>query len=183
MFSLKCGGIGACTGALGSLVGLGGGFIAIPLMTGILGISQHQAHGCSLAAVVTTSVTGAYGYALTGMVDFNAAVSITTLGMATAPLGAKIASSLSSKHLSTCLGVFLIASGFSVLLNQQKTSEKTPSIENELNFANLVNQPKINFGIGAVTGFLSGVLGIGGGAFLVPMIHYIVFWVSVEVPS
>ena len=43
--------VGATAGTLGSLAGMGGGFVAIPLMTR-LGVSQHTAHGTSLVGVV-----------------------------------------------------------------------------------------------------------------------------------
>ncbi|CAM9274778.1 unnamed protein product, partial [Choristocarpus tenellus] len=62
--------IGGTAGLLGSLVGLGGGFIAIPALTGLLRLNQHQAHGTSLGAVLATGAAGSAAYALTGEVDY-----------------------------------------------------------------------------------------------------------------
>lgn len=45
--------IGSLAGVCGSLVGLGGGFVMIPMMTSFLRLSQHQAHGTSLFAVTS----------------------------------------------------------------------------------------------------------------------------------
>ena len=74
--------IGSFAGLMGSLAGMGGGFVMIPLMTaaarttttnsggilskvgGGLGLSQHQAHGTSLFAVGTTGLAGALGYGI-----------------------------------------------------------------------------------------------------------------------
>jgi|Transcript_15823 uncharacterized membrane protein YfcA len=72
--------IGTLAGMMGSLAGMGGGFVMIPLMTaasatrnatttsgwwrGGLGLSQHEAHGTSLFAVGTTGLAGALGYGI-----------------------------------------------------------------------------------------------------------------------
>ena len=76
--------IGSLAGLLGSLVGMGGGFVMIPMMTaarqqtvatsasrgltsmwrGGLGLHQHQAHGTSLFAVGTTGLAGALAYGM-----------------------------------------------------------------------------------------------------------------------
>ncbi|KAL3804383.1 hypothetical protein HJC23_011311 [Cyclotella cryptica] len=71
---LKSFSIGTLAGLLGSLAGMGGGFVMIPLMTartatkrgwaGGLGLTQHQAHGTSLFAVGTTGLAGALGYGI-----------------------------------------------------------------------------------------------------------------------
>ncbi|KAL3777418.1 hypothetical protein ACHAW5_010220, partial [Stephanodiscus triporus] len=77
--------IGTIAGLLGSLAGMGGGFVMIPMMTaarrskssssssswwrrtgGGLGLNQHQAHGTSLFAVGTTGLAGAAGYGVRG---------------------------------------------------------------------------------------------------------------------
>ncbi len=61
--------IGLAAGVFGGLVGLGGGLIMIPLMVGILKVSQHRAHGTSLVALVFTGLSGAVSYALNGSID------------------------------------------------------------------------------------------------------------------
>jgi len=48
--------IGLTAGIFG---GLGGGLIMIPLMVGVLKLSQHKAHGTSLVALVFTGISGA----------------------------------------------------------------------------------------------------------------------------
>jgi uncharacterized protein len=60
--------IGTLAGACGSLAGMGGGFVMIPLMTSkrLLGLTQHQAHGTSLFAVTATSIAGALSYGTGG---------------------------------------------------------------------------------------------------------------------
>ena len=126
--------IGSFAGLLGSLAGMGGGFVMIPLMTaarngivrGGLGLSQHQAHGTSLFAVGTTGLAGALGYGIStgngddivtsegksnqqpGFVELDTAVALATTAMVTARLGAISSSYLSEHVLKKCLGAFMI---------------------------------------------------------------------------
>ena len=46
--------IGGSMGVLGGMAGVGGGVLAIPMLTSWIGTTQHQAHGTSLAAVMAT---------------------------------------------------------------------------------------------------------------------------------
>ena len=82
--------VGATAGTLGSLAGMGGGFVAIPLMTR-LGVSQHTAHGTSLVGVVCTGAAGAAAYAADGAVDVKAAAAVAATGALTAAAGARAA--------------------------------------------------------------------------------------------
>lgn len=63
--------IGVTAGGLGSLVGMGGGFVAIPLLTSrLVGMGQHQAHATSVAAVLACGAAGAASFATAGSVDW-----------------------------------------------------------------------------------------------------------------
>lgn len=128
--------IGSLAGLLGSLAGMGGGFVMIPLMTaarsiglrGGLGLNQHQAHGTSLFAVGTTGLAGALGYGIRmgneeeettdsdegsaikkqGLVELDTAVALAATAMVTARLGAISSAFLSERVLKKCLGAFMI---------------------------------------------------------------------------
>eukprot|EP00466_Bigelowiella_natans_P010424 jgi/Bigna1/70606/fgenesh1_pg.12_\ len=86
--------IGSVAGMAGSLVGMGGAFISLPLMTGVLRMTQHQAHATSLAAVAACGTGGALGFISSGNVDWAAAAAIATSGMISARIGARFAGSL-----------------------------------------------------------------------------------------
>ena len=168
--------IGSLAGVCGSLAGMGGGFVMIPLMTSsrLLGLSQHQAHGTSLFAVAATGVAGALGYQ--GQVQYDAAAAIAACGIVTAGLGASVTTRISAVHLKKALGVFMIMVAplvpLKAYLHQEDDSainngtDKTTSAE-EKSWPQRLGPPAM---IGLGSGFLAGLFGVGGGAVVVPML-------------
>ena len=65
------GGFGA--GVAGGLFGVGGGLVLIPILTGLFKLSQHQAHGTSLAVIGATALVSVIVYALHGNVAWGTA--------------------------------------------------------------------------------------------------------------
>lgn len=159
---------------MGSLAGMGGGFVMIPLMTGsLLRLSQHQAHGTSLFAVAATGVSGALGYQ--GHVDYEAAAAIAACGIVTAGLGASATTKLSAPALKRALGVFMIAvaplvplKGYLHDLEASSNNTKETLTLADSNSRSLQQRliPPAMIGLGS--GFLAGLFGVGGGAVVVP---------------
>ncbi|KAL3945144.1 MAG: hypothetical protein SGBAC_000747 [Bacillariaceae sp.] len=163
-------GIGVGAGVLGSLAGLGGGFVMIPLMTSrLLRLSQHQAHGSSLFAITSTGIAGALSYS--GHVDYEAAAAIACTGIVTARFGVRAMSAMPEKMLKKSLGMLMIgvaplvpaksyfaeAAGSKETVGGEKGDEK--------NMAERLYAPAL---IGCFSGFASGLFGVGGGAIVVP---------------
>jgi len=164
--------IGTIAGLCGSLAGMGGGFLMIPLMTSkrLLGLTQHQAHGTSLFAVATTGLAGAISYS--GEVDFEAAGMIALFGMATASLGANATTKLSGATLKKALGVFMLMVAPTIPLKDYFIPEKTKKKEleklGEEEEYSFIRKYVVPAGIGTCSGFLAGMFGVGGGAIVVP---------------
>jgi uncharacterized protein len=152
--------IGLFAGIFGGLVGLGGGVIMIPLMVGFLKLTQHQAHGTSLVALVFTGIAGAIAYGLQGTVDITASVLIAATAMVTARAGAHFAHSLPEWKLKRSFGGFLIF--VSCLMLIKPYLPHIPGMDE--------GWPKIVVLLmtGVFTGFLSGMMGVGGGTIMVP---------------
>lgn len=152
--------IGLAAGFFGGLVGLGGGVIMIPLMVGILKMDQHSAHGTSLVALVFTGLSGAITYALKGSVDITASVLLASTAIFTARAGARFANALPEWKLKRSFGGFLILVTVLLLLKPYLNHLFAPAT----GWANIV----ILLMTGVFTGFLSGMMGVGGGTIMVP---------------
>ena len=153
--------IGLLAGTFGGLVGLGGGVIMIPLMVGVLKLTQHQAHGTSILAIVFTGIAGGIAYFVGGNnVDVIAAVLLATTAIITSRAGAHFAHSLPEWKLKRSFGGFLLFVTFLMLIKPY-----LPVIHGmESGWQYVV----VLLLTGAFTGFLSGMMGVGGGTIMVP---------------
>ncbi len=152
--------IGFLAGLFGGLVGLGGGVIMIPLMVGILKMDQHKAHGTSLVALVFTGISGAVAYGVKGSVNVLAAFLLAATAMSTVRAGAHYAHALPEWKLKRFFGGFLFL--ISILLLVKPYLPHVHGTEN--------GWPSVLTLLlaGMFTGFLSGMMGVGGGSIMVP---------------
>jgi uncharacterized membrane protein YfcA len=152
--------IGLAAGFFGGLVGLGGGVVMIPLMVGVVGLRQIEAHGTSLLALVFTGLGGAVTYATRGQVDLAAAVYLALTAMVTARLGARYAHALPEWKLKRAFGAFLLVVTALLLAKPWLVGPADP--------ATGLPKAAVLLGVGGLTGFLSGMMGVGGGSLMVP---------------
>src|SRR3989304_9252377 len=100
--------LGLVAGVFSGLIGVGGGFIIIPALIFLFGLSQHQAQGTTLALLVPPiGLLAAWTYYKEGYVDLRIA-SLICLGFFLGGLlGAKLATRLSSIVLERGFGIAL----------------------------------------------------------------------------
>jgi uncharacterized membrane protein YfcA len=108
---------GLLAGTVGSLVGMGGAFVAIPMLTGPVGLSQRLASGTSIVSVLATA-TGAilsfgYDYSLSKPVD--AVASSLSSAANPKPESFRLPVNIGNIHVPTAIGVCL-ASSFTAIL-------------------------------------------------------------------
>lgn len=186
---------GTFAGTVGSLVGMGGAFVALPFLTGFFGLKQHIAHGTSIAAVLATSIGGSLAYiqrekdldktlseitkesipAKIGNVDLLTAACVAVSSSITVIGGAKLAQRLSATTLKKALGIFMLLVAPTVPLRDHLKSLQTNKPEsNETTYINAKELEKAlsnalgPLTIGAFSGILAGLFGVGGGAITVP---------------
>jgi len=152
--------IGLAAGILGGLIGLGGGIIMIPLLVGLLKLDQCRAHGTSLAVLIFTGISGAITYGYHGQIDWTAAAALAVPALLTATTGARLADRLPDWKLKKVFGIFLIFCSALLLLKPLLT-DRLGVLPGYAPIVALIIT-------GAVTGFLSGLLGVGGGTIMVP---------------
>ncbi len=152
---------GLLSGTFGGLVGLGGGVIMIPFMVDFMRLGQHKAHGTSLVALVFTGLSGAVIYAQRGSIDITASLLLAATAIFTARAGARYANSLAEWKLKRSFGGFLIL--VSILLIMK------PYLPHLQGQPDRCAKAGILLATGAFTGFLSGMMGVGGGTIMVPV--------------
>jgi len=154
--------IGLIAGSIGGLVGVGGGVIIVPLMTETLHFRQHEAHGTSLVAVVFTGIAGSVIYYLHGSADLAVAAVLAGMALCTVRFGAKYCCVLPESTLKRHFGLFLILVAVLFLMKPVMPNIVEGSSPAWIRWIVLVV-------LGALTGFISGMMGVGGGTFMVPM--------------
>jgi uncharacterized membrane protein YfcA len=151
--------IGLVSGSFGGLLGIGGGAVMVPLLTGWARLDQHSAHGTSLVGVVFTGIVGAAVYGKGAAVDWQAAGLLAAGAMPATILSARSSVRIPAATLRRFFGVFLIANA--ILLQFKESFPVTGLLEGPAASASLVL-------LGVLVGALSGLLGVGGGAVMVP---------------
>jgi len=147
---------------LGSLIGLGGGFLMVPLLSILLGLPIHEAIGLSLISIVGVSTSASLNYVVEGNVDFKLGSTLEIASVLGAIIGANIALYLSSKILFIAFGAILIYIG---VVMYRGGSRGRAEVMPDIGRVRMLNGFTASF----VAGFLSGLLGIGGGILKVPI--------------
>jgi len=163
-------------GLLGSLTGLGGGFVIIPLLTLVLHVDIHYAIGASLVSVIATSSGSAAAYVREGITNIRLGMFLEIATTAGAMTGAILAVYIPTHYIAILLGVILI---FSAIMSLRKKAEQIVEEPNKwalklkLNSSYPTAQGTVNYSVNKVgggfvmmifAGILSGLLGIGSGA-------------------
>ncbi len=152
--------IGLAAGLMSGLMGVGGGIVMIPLMTAFLGLTQHKAHGTSLAVIVFTAIAGALTYGFSGHTDLVIALELIAGSMVGARIGALVMNRIPARELRMIFAIFIFLIGLRLLL-------ALPSGEAIVQTNTLIGVLTVVV-IGLITGILSGMLGVGGGIVMVP---------------
>lgn len=151
--------IGLLVGFFSGLFGVGGGIVLVPLLIVVVGYGQRRASGTSLAAVLPTAISGMVSYAAHGSVDWIAGAILAAGAVVGSLLGTWLLHHTHQKALRWIFVVFLLlvaARLFFLIPDRSVVLDFTPWVIAAL----LI--------LGVVTGVLSGLLGIGGGVFIVP---------------
>ena len=176
VFSLLVAAGAFTAGLLGSLTGLGGGVVVVPLLTLAFGVDIRYAIGASLVSVIATSSGAAVAYVREGFTNVRVGIFLevaTTLG---ALAGAWIAGLVSPSFIGVLFGVVIL---YSAWRSSRRTEEHVTTAPPAPLAARLrldswyptrggprhytVHRVPLGFSIMVVAGTLSGLLGIGSG--------------------
>jgi uncharacterized protein len=176
-FSLLVGCGSLLAGLLGSLSGLGGGVVIVPLLTLVFGVDIRYAIGASLLAVIATSSGSAAAYVREGYTNIRLGLLLEIATTAGALSGAVVAAGLNANLIAIIFGLVLLFSAyFSLKGHSERAAGEVPdrlATWLKLNGtypgpngpqAYLVRGVPGGFALMYVAGVLSGLLGIGSGA-------------------
>jgi len=167
----------AFAGLFGSLTGLGGGVIVVPLLVLVLGIDLHYAIGASLIAVIATSSVASLSYQRQGYTNSRICLLLVTATSIGAIAGAFIGIIMPKPLLFALFSCILIYSVLAAYLphRDQGTSHQSSQLAKKLHLSSTYPTPQgekpyhVKGVVGAylmmlLAGVLSGMLGIGSGA-------------------
>jgi hypothetical protein len=152
---------GAVAGLAGGLFGVGGGLLLVPLLTGFFSLSQHRAHGTSLAVIGATAVASLFVYGAHANVAWSTAAFVALGTLFGAPLGARWAVRIPPDALRRAFAVFVVLVALRLLWQAPVVGERL-ALSGPMFFA-------FCLGLGLVAGTLAGFMGVGGGIIVVPV--------------
>ncbi|MFC7746097.1 sulfite exporter TauE/SafE family protein [Lentibacillus kimchii] len=160
---------------IGSLVGLGGGVIVIPVMLFLHSYSDAFAWatpqvivGLSLISIVFTAISSSISYYRNGQINSRIGLLFLIGSIPGGILGSWLNQFINTDHFTLYFGILMIALSFLFLLKRDRQREersKTPIVSVVI--------------ISLIVGVLSGLFGIGGGAIIVPAMIFL-FGLSVH---
>lgn len=113
---------GACTGLIAGLasgyVGVGGGFIMVPLMLAVLDIPMSLASGTSLIAIMILAIPGVIEQGLLGNIEYLAGIAIVVGSIPGALVGARLVRVVPERQLRFIFGGFLLVAAVMLMLNE-----------------------------------------------------------------
>ncbi|MHB8619679.1 MAG: sulfite exporter TauE/SafE family protein [Chloroflexota bacterium] len=148
------------------LVGIGGVFL-VPLLVFASGMPIEEAIGTSLLTFVFTAIVATIIYVRNGNVDWRMALIASAGSVVFGLIGARVSVALPAVAVKAIFAAFLLFVGANTLLGERFNSREQKFRPPE-EFGNATIA-----GWGAIAGFGSGLVGVGGPAILVPLLMYV----------
>jgi hypothetical protein len=171
--------IGLLIGLILALTGAGGSIVALPILIFSLNLSPQQAAPIVLITLFIASSIGAIHGLSKGTVRYKAASLMAFFGMLIAPIGVYLAHRISDTTLSLILVLVLILVAYRMWQSAIEQIQSNPEMSEQACAINPATSKlfwtasctKRLILTGGATGFLSGLLGVGGGFFIVPSLY------------
>jgi uncharacterized protein len=183
--------LGFIIGAYGTLIGAGGGFVLVPML--ILLYPEESPEiitSISLAVVFFNALSGSLAYMRLKRVDYRSGILFAAATVPGAILGSLTTSLIPRRLFDIFLGVLLIVASLFLMFHSHKRNGQGNGISRGSLIRNLTEadgtthtfsfSPTLGIGLSLVVGYVSSLLGIGGGIIHVPaLVHLLNFPVHV----
>lgn len=176
--------LGFMVGAFGTIIGAGGGFILVPVLLLLYpDKSPETITSISLAVVFFNSLSGSIAYAKMKKIDYKSGIIFAAATLPGSILGAVTTSLIPRNIFNVLFGVLLIA-GSIFLLMKPENRNTTKDIKSKYYLIRTITDidgtthtysynPVIGIIISILVGYLSSLLGIGGGIIHVPVLIHV----------
>jgi uncharacterized membrane protein YfcA len=155
--------IGVGAGVLSGIFGVGGGIVMTPAIDAFLPVTPIQAIATPLPVIFPTSITGAYTYAKAGQVDRRAAWWMAPTGLVGSVLGALATQWIDPTLLLLATAGLLGWQSIGIIRARSPQGADREALER-------TTAREVYAAIGFAAGVVSGLLGIGGGLVMVPLL-------------
>jgi uncharacterized membrane protein YfcA len=183
-------GTGFAAGLLGAMLGVGGGFIIVPILTTVMGLPIQFAIGSSLVSIVINACTATSVYIRKHMTNLKLGFLLSCTLVPGAVAGAFLAAKLSSPILTVIFGALMIYVAYLMMPKKHKKPALTmapihekshaphawldgcyfdPAVDEEISYR--VHRPVTGMVTGFFGGVISSLLGVGGGIINVPVMN------------
>ncbi len=169
--------LGVLIGIIAAMTGIGGGVFIVPLLTLLHNFSPAQAVGTSLTTIIFTSLASTANYSRQRRIYYKTGLILATTTVPGAFLGAYLTSIIEARVLGLIFGVFLIFVAlrmifeFSFFRSQGLSARR--GIHHLVDSESSLFESRTKIWLGVILSFFgglsSGLLGIGGGVLLVPI--------------
>jgi len=152
------------------MVGLGGGFILVPVLRLFFGLAPAEAAGTSLVLIVANSASGAFTYLLQRRVHVKLGLIIAAGGLPGGIIGAILSLHISPRLFDWILALLLVAVAVDMAWNAEERIRGRPEHEEIAQLKGMSYRAAL--ALGFAIGIFSSLFGIGGGVVLVPTLLY-----------
>jgi uncharacterized membrane protein YfcA len=175
--------LGFAIGAYGTLIGAGGGFVLMPVLLLLYpDQSPETITSISLAVVFFNALSGSYAYGRMKRIDYKSGLLFSIATIPGAILGALNTAYIPRRLFDAVFGILMIATAIILLLypNSRRTKKEVKNVhghhmvrtitEKDGTVHNFSYNPRVGVGLSFIVGYISSLLGIGGGIIHVPLL-------------
>jgi len=151
--------LGFAAGLLGSIIGLGGGIIIVPVLT-FFGFSPALASSNSIFAVFSNAIASSISYAKQRRIEYSIGLKLGLLSIPGTVVGAFISSEITPSLFKILFALILISASI-YIFSKRKIEPKNYNLSKQIMI--------LAIGASFFAGIISGLFGVGGGIIFVPL--------------
>ncbi|MDY6931012.1 MAG: sulfite exporter TauE/SafE family protein [Halobacteriota archaeon] len=159
-------------GIIASMTGLGGGFLIVPVLSLLFDIPIKVAIGTSTLVITFVGLSASVGYFRKNLINLRLILPLAIGVVFGAQIGALLTTPISEGMLERMIGVVFIAISIFMYNKREDTVKQEYLISNPLLLCS-----------GSLIGVYSGLFGMGGGVFMVPLLSFIGAPITLSIAS